>query len=120
MREYSSIANYGVGTLNFNDRVEVFFPLGALSSELNQYPHPGTTVSFHTDVHFAWGAGGRALLAYWGNVQFTVNAAYLQSNSPLSSLKVDGKSYRKKGSKSKYREWQVGAGVSYRLYWFIP
>jgi len=120
VREFTSFANLGVVTLNFNERVEAFTTLGSLSCKLLQAPHADPSVDYHTQTHFAWGGGGRAIIAYWGDVQLALNAAYLRSDLPLSSLKAGGASYSKKGAKMDYREWQVGIGVSYRGYWLIP
>ncbi|MGC1878729.1 MAG: hypothetical protein WA347_02785 [Rhabdochlamydiaceae bacterium] len=120
VQEYNSLSNQGVVTLNFNDRVEIFGSLGAMQFELSQRPFEDTKVSYHTGSHFAWGVGGRAILAYWGDIQVSVNAAYLQSNPPLSSVEVNDNSYPKKGAEAEFREWQIGAGVSYRWDWFIP
>jgi hypothetical protein len=120
VQKYASISNQGILTFNFNDRAEAFGSLGAMSFELSQRPFEDRKVSYHTQTHFAWGVGGRAILAYWGNLQIAVNAAYLQSNLPLSSVKVNAKSFAKRHLKAEFREWQVGAGFSYRLSWFIP
>ncbi len=120
VQEYTSLSNQGVLTFNFNDRAEIFGTLGAMSFEFSQRPFEGTKVSCHTQTHFAWGVGGRAILAYWGNVQIALNAAYLQSDLPFSSVKVNDHSYGKKHAEAKFREWQIGAGVSYRWDWFVP
>jgi hypothetical protein len=120
IREYQSLSNLGVLTFNFNDRAEIFGTLGTLSFELSQRPFRDSKVSYHTGSHFAWGVGGRAILAYWGDLQVALNAAYLQSNLPLSSVEVNDKSYAKRHAKAEFREWQIGAGVSYRFSWFIP
>jgi hypothetical protein len=120
VQEYKSLSNLGVLTFNFNDRAEIFGTLGAMSFELTQHPFEGVKVSCHTQTHLAWGVGGRAILAYWGDLQVSINASYLQSNLPFSSVEVNGRSYPKKHAKAEFREWQVGAGLSYRVAWFIP
>lgn len=120
VQKYDSLSNFGTITLNFNERVELFSTLGAMSVKLSQSPHSDTKVTYRTDTHFTWGVGGRAILAYWGDLQFGVNAAYMQSDLPLSSLEVNGKSFPKRHVEMDYREWQIGVGVSYRLRWFIP
>jgi Chlamydia major outer membrane protein len=117
---YHSLAQFGVMTANFNDRVEVFGSLGALSSEITQHLHSGTKIAYRTSNHFAWGVGGRAILAYWGNVQLGCNASYVGSNPNLSSLKVNSHSSSVKRAELDYNQWQVGIGASYRLRWFIP
>lgn len=120
VQKYESLSNFGVATLTFNERVEIFSTLGAMSCKISQTPYSNTRVTYHTDTHFAWGVGGRAILAYWGEFQFAVNAAYMQADLGLSSLEVNGKSYPKRHVEMDYREWQIGVGISYRLRWFVP
>lgn len=120
VQEYDSLNNQGLLTLNFNDRAEVFGSLGEMSFELTQRLFKNTKISYRANSHLAWGVGGRAILAYWGNLQVGVDAAYLQSNLPLSSIKVNGSSYEKKDPGAEFRQWQIGAGLSYRFSWFVP
>ena len=117
---YRSLVNFGVITLNFNDRVEIFGDLGSMKTSLSHRPFPHTKITYHTHHDFAWGVGGRVLLAYWGDLQFGVNAAYASSNMDLSSIKVNGKHYSPKHANFDYREWQIGIAISYLFDWFIP
>ncbi len=119
-KDFTSLCNFGILTFNFIDRVEIFTTLGTMSAHFSQEPLEGKTVSYHTDSDFTWGVGGRALLAYWGELQATVNAAYVQSDLNLSSLKVNGHSYPTRKAEVDFIEWQIGAGISYRVDWFIP
>ncbi len=119
-KTYHCLSQFGVITANFNDRVEIFGNLGVLSSEIVQDLHSDTKIAYRTSNHFAWGVGGRAILAYWGDVQLSANASYVESNPNLSSLKVNSTSYSVKEAELNYNQWQVGIGVSYRIDWFIP
>ena len=119
-KNYYCLSQFGVITANFNDRVEIFGNLGVLSSEIVQDLHSDTKISYRTLNHFAWGVGGRAILAYWGNLQLAANASYVESNPNLSALKVNSNSYSVKGAGLDYNQWQVGIGASYRINWFIP
>lgn len=120
VQKYHSLSNFGVLTLNLNDRFEVFGLLGSMSCKLSQHLFKNTKVSYDTQTHFAWGAGARAILAYWGDLQLALNAAYVDSCLPLSSIKVNGSSYAKKQAQFDFCQWQVGMGISYRCSWFIP
>jgi major outer membrane protein len=117
---FESVSNFGVFTLNFNDRVEVFTTLGSMSFDICHNPLSQKKISYHTPSHFTWGVGGRAILAYWGDLQVSVNSAYLQSKPTLSSLRVGDKSFSTRHTEFDFTQWQVGFGVSYRLRWFIP
>ena len=120
VHKFDSLSNYGVLTLNFSDRVEIFSTLGVMSCELSHTPFANTKITYRTDNAFAWGVGGRAILAYWGDIQVSVNAAYLQSTPSLSTLRVNNRTYSTYGTEFDYNEWQIGIGVSYRFSWFIP
>ncbi len=120
VEKYDSLSNFGVLTLNFNQRVEIYSPLGAMSCEITQIPLSGTRITYHTLTHFAWGIGGRIILAYYGDLQIGVNASYVQANLPLSTLQMNGRALHKQGANAHFREWQVGAAISYRVNWFIP
>ena len=120
VHHYQSLGNYGVLTLNFSDRVEFFSAFGALSCELSHTPFSNTKITYKTDSAFAWSVGGRAILAYWGDLQVSVNAAYLQSTPSLSSLRVNNSTYSTHGTEFDYTEWQIGLGLSYRFGGIIP
>ena len=118
--DYASLTQFGVLTLNFNDRVELFGNMGSLSCHWNHRVDATHKISYVGDPSWAWGVGGRAILAYWGDLQLGVNAAYVQSHPSLSSLKVNNQSYSHKHVKIDLNPWQVGAGLSYRFGWFLP
>jgi hypothetical protein len=120
VQEYESLSNFGAVTVNFNDRVEVFGLLGTMSSKITHRLFSDTKISYHADAQFAWGVGGRAILAYWGDLQFAVNAAYVKSDPGLSSLKVNGNPFPNRHAKIDFSQWQVGIGISYQFHWFIP
>ena len=120
LQKYQSLSNFASITMNFNDRFEVFGLLGTMSNEFSQNLFKDTRISYKAPAHFAWGAGARAILAYWGDLQLSINASSVQSDSPLSTLKINEKSYPKKQAECSLRQWQVGMGLSYRFSWFIP
>lgn len=120
VQKYDSLANLGVVTFNFNERAELFGTFGAMSSHLTHHPLPGTKISYHTHTNFTFGVGGRAILAYWKEIQLSLGASYLQSYPSLSSLEVNDRSYSTHRSNVDFSAWQVGLGTSYRVKWFIP
>ena len=117
---YASLTQFGIATLNFNDRVELFANMGSLSCHWNHRLNSTHQISYVSNQNWAWGVGGRAILAYWGDLQLGVNASYVQSHPSLSSLKVNGQSYDHQRAKIDLNPWQIGAGVSYRFGWFLP
>jgi len=117
--KYTSRAQWGVLTLGFGDRVEFFSGLGSMRAALSQ-KIDNDKVHYHSDTHFAWSIGGRTLFAYWGNLQFGLNASYMHFFPPLPVISVDGITYPKDKNQLHYKEWQVGAGISYHFWWLFP
>lgn len=120
VQKYTSLSHCGVGTFTFNQRVELFSTVGTMSCQLTHTPLSETRVTYHTQTHVTWGVGGRALLAYWGDLQLSINAVYMQANLPLSSLKVNKMSFSHKRTEIDFREWQIGMGISYYFGLLIP
>ncbi len=114
------LGNFGVVTIGVADRVELYSTLGALSSDFHQRPRPGTTVKFKTNDQWAWSIGGRVILAYWGDIQLGVDAKYFCYSPEVDHLRVNASTVHGSGAGFHYREWQVGAGVSYRSTLFCP
>jgi Chlamydia major outer membrane protein len=117
--KYTSRGQFGVLTLGLGDRVEIYSGLGSLRAELSQ-KIDGSRIDYRTDSHFAASVGGRALFAYWGNVQVGLAASYLHFFPSLRSIEVDGTSVEKGDAEMQYHEWQVSVGISYHIWWLFP
>lgn len=113
-------SHLGLITLNILSRVELFSTLGTLETSFLQKPSSGGKISYHTDPHFSWGIGGRVILAYWGDIQLSVNASCLSCDTVISSLKLNDVKMARHGATVNVSAWQIGVGASYRFQWFIP
>ncbi|MBS0620343.1 MAG: hypothetical protein JSS61_02665 [Verrucomicrobia bacterium] len=120
VKDFGAMTQLGTVTLNLIQRIEAYAGLGVLNMHLSQRPFSEEKIAYRTDWQFAWEVGGRALIAYWGNLHLGISAAYLQSDPSVSSLKVDDSSYKTGRADLFFREWQVGMALSYHLNWFIP
>jgi hypothetical protein len=116
---FSSRDQLGIITLNLADRVEIYGGVGSLFMRFTQNINE-LKIHYRTDTHFAWDIGGRFLLAYWGDLQCGLTAAYLFSNPLLDSIRLADTSIASERGKAHYTEWQVGASLSYRLSFFYP
>lgn len=112
IKKYLSRAQFGVVTIDLGDRIEIYGGLGSMWTKFSQKESDDATLNFSTQTRFAWTVGGRLLLAYWKDVQFGLNASCLRYSAPLESIEEDARMH--------YREWQVGAGVSYHFWWLYP
>ncbi len=120
IKNYAAIGNFGGITLGCNDRVEVYGMFGAEEANVDYEPYSGLQLKFRTDQCLAWTVGGRAILAYWGDVQLGIDAKYFEFNPHIHSLKLNGCAINPGGALYNYREWQIGLGVSYRVSLVIP
>ena len=117
--KYTSRGQFGVLTMVLCDRVEFYSGLGSLQSTLTQKVDE-ERIYYDLDRHFAWSIGGRALFAYWGDLQFGLTASYLHFFPDLHSISVIRKIFPKDDAELHYHEWQVGAGFSYHIWWLFP
>lgn len=117
---YQSIGNYGTVAVNFNDRAEIFGTFGSLSFDVAEHLSSHEKISYRVNSHFAWGVGGRVILAYWGDLQLGINAGYLKSDPNVSSVKLNGSSQPLTHCTADLTQWQIGVGISYQFDWFVP
>jgi len=117
--KYTSRSQFGVLTLVLCDRVEFYSGLGSMKPSLTQHVNK-ERIHYDMDRHFAYSIGGRALFAYWGNLQFGLTASYLHFFPDIHSISVNRSSFPKDKSELRYHEWQVGASFSYHIWWLFP
>lgn len=117
---YTSLTNLGLLSLNLGDRAEFFGSAGTQDSALKGARLGGMPFSYSSDASLAWGVGGRAIIAYWGDLQLAASASYLKSLPSLSSFKRGDQSYPVHRVVANVRSWQMGLGTSYRFRLFVP
>jgi hypothetical protein len=118
--DFKLSSNLGVLTFSICDRAELYGKAGVTQLSFSDRPHHGTKIHYDADNHFSWGVGGRAILGFWGNIFFGIEASYQPTSSPLHSIDVSGHSYRTEGAKIDYREWQVALATAYKFKLFAP
>jgi opacity protein-like surface antigen len=117
--KFSSRTQFGVITVGLGDRVEIYSGLGNGKATLSQQVEK-MHIDYKTDAHFACTIGGRALFAYWDNLQVGLAASYLHFFPSLHSISIDDSSLVVGNAQMQYHEWQVGAGLSYHMKWLFP
>lgn len=114
-------SNFGTFTASINQRLDLYFQLGKMQTELVQRLYAqGPDISYKAHSHFAWGCGGRAVLVYWGNTQLGLAASYRALRPDLYAILVDQKSYLPQKTTLFCYEWQVSMGLYHRFSYFIP
>ncbi|MCH9627186.1 MAG: Major outer membrane porin [Chlamydiales bacterium] len=113
---------------NWADRVDVFATFGAtnlcLSSNTETFISGPINGRFklETETDFSWSIGARATLFQCGCTSFGIEGQYFYTKPDVKSLVVIDQisGYPSHTLKAKYQEWQVGAGVSHRIWNFVP
>ncbi|GAB4186859.1 MAG: hypothetical protein Tsb0015_05000 [Simkaniaceae bacterium] len=103
-------------TFNINDFVEIYGLFGKAKVSLTQ-KFSNLKTKYGSNFEWFGGGGGRATIIFWKNTTFGMDAKYFQS----LPMKLSGDLKGQKNSAAEHlRSWQVGAGLSHRLGFFIP
>ena len=115
MHHYESWEQFDTLTLNLSDRAEVLAAFGSMQSQLSH-----SRLSYHAPKEWAWKVGGRAIIAYWGDLQLSMNGSFLKCDPHISSFKFNSVPYKTPRGSIDLTSWQVGVGTAYRFNWCIP
>lgn len=120
IQKFGMMGNFGVLTLGLRDRVEAYGAFGMAEFTVHQKTLTRELLTYKTDSEFAWSVGGRFLLAYFGNIRFSLDAKYFESHPEVSSCQLGSVFLPTSKMSLLYEEWQVGGSVTYCWKWFAP
>ncbi len=119
--------NAGFIAANFWDRFDIFATLGASNLFIdtnNQAFGLGGTGRFEieTETDFSWSIGARGIVWEFGCTTLGAEAQYFYTNPHITRLTQNATTsvYPGGGFNAKYYEWQVGLGISHRIYMLVP
>lgn len=115
--------NAGYLALNICNKIDVFGTLGAsrlsiTTNETSWFATGNAEGRFDWESFFSWSAGARATLFARNHFLFGVEGQYFQTDPDLTTYVSfsDGLyNYFNENNKMRYKEWQVGTGVSYAI-----
>ena len=115
--------NAGFAALNFCERLDLFATFGATEFQFEtrarvlQGAGPNNIVRFETDTRFSWSLGLRGTIWQCGCLGVGAEAQYFQARPHLNFIRgeVDNPFYFSSRERLKYKEWQFGLGVSYKV-----
>lgn len=111
----------GVLTLNFVNRFEAYGSLGSMKFRIEPRNAGVIRQVYETKNEFAWGFGGRAILFEFSAAALGLDFKYQGCSPALRSISRNGIPRESVGgSYLRYREWQIGLGLSYALEMFTP
>lgn len=113
--------------LNFYNTIDIFSTLGASNcwisaNAANFGSLNGSRFILETDTDFSWSIGARATFLKYGCTQFGVEGQYFYMHPHIKRTTVQKSVsvYPDHFIHLKYREWQIGFGVSHRIWMFVP
>jgi len=111
----------GVITANFIDRFEVFASLGEIQFHINPRVTSLLYDTFNTGNRFTWGFGGRGILFTFSQAAIGLDFKYQLASPHFQWITENGVPVHGLGNaKLRYREWQLGLGLSYQSDIFTP
>ena len=111
----------GVLTVNFIDRFEVYGSMGAIKFHVEPRNTGVIRQIYETNNHFTWGLGGRAILFEFSKAALGLDFKYQAASPYLERIIQNGVPRESTGgAKLRYREWQIGLGLSYAVEMFTP
>jgi major outer membrane protein len=112
---------------NFWDRFDIFSALGASNISINtnasvfNNAFNGTRFELETDSRFSWSLGGRGTIWECGCTSLGAEVQYFFTQPKVRRLSIAAiDSIYPSHIDAKYREWQIGAGLSHRINIFVP
>ncbi|MCH9625073.1 MAG: Major outer membrane porin [Chlamydiales bacterium] len=119
--------NAGYIALNLFDRIDLFSTVGAsyLWIDTNESAFGGTAgqrLVLETDTSFSWSIGARYTILECGCTLFGVEAQYFSACPSVTrvTLAEESSVYPSSNVVLKYHEWQVGVGLSHRIWNLVP
>ena len=111
----------GVITANFINRFEVFASLGEIQLHIEPRISSLLSSTFNTGNRFTWGFGGRGILFTFSQAAIGLDFKYQLASPHFQWITENGVPiYGLGNSKLRYREWQLGVGLSYQSDIFTP
>lgn len=111
----------GVFTFNFIDRFEAYGSMGAIQFHIEPRITQVVRQTYETGNCFTWGLGGRAILFEFSKATLGLDFKYQAASPHIQWIDQNGVPRESVGhTKLRYREWQIGLGLSYALEIFTP
>jgi major outer membrane protein len=119
--------NAGYLALNFWDRLDIFCTLGTtnfyLESNASTFSGPnGDRFNLESGTNFSWSIGGRLTIWEFGCTTVGAVGQYFFTKPHVTRVTIAETNtiYPDNNILFKYAEWQLGLGISHRIWNFVP
>jgi major outer membrane protein len=121
------VTNAGFIAANFYDRLDFFAALGTtrLNLETNAKAFgglAGSRFALETESDFSWSLGARGTIWECGCTSLGIEGQYFSTRPHVHTVTLGATEsvYPDSIILTKYREWQIGVGISHRINIFVP
>lgn len=122
--KFTQITNAGSATLTLLERLDLYGVFGSSRMcakwRFTSMADFVRNAEMETKHAFLWAVGGRAILYSWGKWDLGFGGRYSTLHNGLSWITIDGSHISTKGSRSRWRQFQVNSGLSYHIDLFTP
>lgn len=119
--------NAGFVAANFWDRLDVFAAFGATNLLINTNASAfggtnGSRIEIETESDFSWSVGARGTIWECGCTSLGIEGQYFFTRPDVKRVTIGSTTsvYPDHIINAKYREWQIGVGISHRINIFVP
>lgn len=111
--------NFGVVTLNFSERLDLYAAVGSFSSSLRRTADHKRW-EFEVETAAAWKVGARGILWEYGDTFLTLHLGYERASPKIREVVLNGSPLERKQGKLFYHEIEGSVGVAHQIDFFIP
>lgn len=121
VEDFAYLLQQGVLTANFIDRFEVYGSVGEIKLKTTTSFASHFRNLFETDNQFTWGIGMKGILYNFSSATLGADFKYQRAQPHIDSVSQNGLALSSMHQENlRYREWQLGLGLSYSLDLFTP
>ena len=120
---YRQETNSGTFTMNILERLDIYTLLGSSRTRADwrfEAPEGTQRIELETGYDFLWGLGARGILFEWKGATLGLGGRYEHASYDPVWLTVNGTVESARGTKLRWREWQVDLDLSYKIDIFSP
>jgi major outer membrane protein len=106
--------------LNLCNRIDVFSTLGASSIYAETRATAGERFEIQAKTDFSWSIGARGTIWECGCTAIGAEAQYFYTKPDTARITFETNASSYDNFHIKYNEWQIGLGISHRIYNLVP
>jgi hypothetical protein len=119
VQSFEESVSLGTAAIVLFRRIQCEGKIGSMQVSISHLAKQATGLKYDSGDHLAYGAGLKALIAYWGESRFGINAQWIRSDLLLDQTYLNEKPISSR-AKLLFDTWEVGAGMAYKNDFLTP